>query len=328
LKKFRHLSLEEREKLYLWHEIGFSNREIGKRLGRDHKTIGYELKQNTRYGKRYLPCIAQKRAKRIGDRQRFKAPLKNPQIFLYVREKLRIFWSPEIISGRISIDIKGASIDKDTIYEYVYSKPARRYRLWRYLTCGRAKKQKKLGRKVQNKGKVPGAVSIDKRSKIVLKRKQAGHWETDNVEGIRSSRPALSVTVERSIRFHIISKIHNQTALVKTKALVNRLNIYPSNLLRSITCDNGHENYAHRITAQVLNVPIYFCHAYHSWEKPTVENRNKWIRRYFPKGTDFSKVSVKQIQSVENILNNTPMKCLDFRTPYEMMQKKLSLVKH
>lgn len=328
MKKFRHLSLEEREKLYLWHETGISNREIGKRLGRDHKAIGYELEQNTKYGNKYMPCIAQKRAKRVGSKQRYKAPLKNPQIFLYVREKLRIFWSPEIIAGRIGIDIKNASIHKDTIYEYIYSNAARKYKLWRYLTCGRPKKQNKLGRKVHNKGKVPNAVSIDKRSKSVLKRKQIGHWETDNVEGIRSSKPALSVTVERAIRFHIITKIPNQTALVKSNAIVKRLKHYPSTFLKSITCDNGKENYAHQITSNTLDVSIYFCHAYHSWEKPTVENRNKSIRKFFPKGTDFTKVSVKQVQAVENILNNTPMKCLDFRTPYEIMQKKLSLVTH
>lgn len=326
LAKFKHLNLEEREKIYLWHNLGVKDREIGRRLKRDHKTIAYEVEINERYGKKYMPCAAQKRAQRVENNQRYKAPLKNPQIFLYVREKLRSCLTPEMIAGRIGIDIKGVSIGTETIYRYIYSNQAKRYKLWRYLPSGRSKRQRIHGRKVQNKGKAPNAVSIDKRAKYVLKRKQKGHWETDNVEGPRSSRPALSVTVERTTRFHIITKIPNQTALVKSNALISRLSIYPWQLLRTITCDNGHENYTHEITAEALNTKIYFCHAYSSWEKPTVENRNKSIRRFFPKGTDFSKVRVSEVQAVENILNNTPMKCLGWMTPYEIMQRELSLI--
>lgn len=323
---FKHLNLEERENLFLWREFGISYREIGKRLGRDHKTISEEIKRNTKYGKKYFPCNAQKRAVRIGNKQRYKAPLSCPEVFLYVREKLRLFWSPEIIAGRIGIDIPNASIDTETIYRYIYSKTARKYKLWRYLPLGRKKRMRKLGRKVRNKGKVPNAVSIDNRSKIVANRKQEGHWETDNIEGIRKSKPALSVTVERSIRFHLIAKIPNQTAIIKSDTLVTQLIAFPPNLRRSITQDNGKENYAHEKTTASLGTKMYFCHAYHSWEKGTVENRNKSIRRFFPKGTDFSKVSKKEVAAVENILNNMPMKCLNFLTPYEKMSKLVSCI--
>lgn len=323
MTEFKHLSLEEREKLFLWNELGVSFREIGRRLGRDHKTISYEIEQNTKYGKKYLPCVAQRRAERIGNKQRYRAPLKGPEIFLYVREHLRspYFWTPEVISGRIELDIKSASIDTETIYRYIYSKKAIKYKLWEYLPSGRRKRMKKCGRKIRNNGKVPNAISIDCRSKIISNRKQVGHWETDNVEGPKTSRPALCVTVERVIRFHLISKIPNQTALVKSGSLVERLSGFPQELRKSITQDNGRENYTHEITGSMLGTNMYFCHAYHSWEKGTVENRNKAIRRFFPKGTDFTYVSGAEIQAVENILNNTPMKCLRFLTPYEKMNK-------
>jgi IS30 family transposase len=321
LAEFKHLSLEEREKLFLWNETGVSFREIGRRLKRDHKTISYEIEQNTKYGRKYLPCIAQRRAERVSLKQRYQAPLKGPEIFLYVREKLRCFWTPDMISGRIGIDTKGSSIDGETIYRYIYSK-----KLWRYLPTGRRKRMKKLGRKIRNKGKVPNAVSIDLRSKVAGRRKQPGHWETDNIEGPRSSRPALSVTVERAVRFHVVSKIPNQTASVKSKALVERLSMFPGRVLRSITQDNGKENYSHEVTGKILGTKMYFCHPYHSWEKGTVENRNKALRRFFPKGTDFTYVSEEEVKAVENILNNQPMRCLGYLKPYEKMQKVLSLV--
>ena len=328
MQSYSHLNIEEREWLFGWKKAGLSLRDIAEKLNRNVSTVSRELKKNTRYGKEYLPCKAQKRAVRIGNKQRYKAPLKNPEIFLYVREKLRLLWTPETISGRIHLDIKGVSIDTETIYRYIYSRHGVKYKLWKYLPYGRHKRMKMDGRKVRNMSKVPNAISIDNRSKIIDKRKQIGHWETDNVEGPRTSRPALSVTVERVLRFHVISKIPNQTAVVKSNALVTRLSEFPRTLLKSITQDNGRENYAHESTTTRLGTAMFFCHAYHSWEKGTVENRNRAIRRFFPKGTDFAYVSEEEIQAVENILNNMPMKCLGYLTPYEKMEKVLTVANH
>ena len=316
-----HLCIAEREKIFLWINLGVSKREIARRLNRDNTSINYEIKVNTKYGKIYSPSVAQKRADRVGKNQRYKAPLKNPEIFLFVRQKLRDSWTPEIIAGRLPLKIKNSSIDAETIYRYIYSKGARRYKLWEYLPCARKKRMKKLGRKIRNAGKIPNAISIDTRSKIVDRRIQPGHWETDNVEGPKSSKTALSVTVERTTRFHVISKIPNQTAKVKSDVLIKRLKVFPEKLRKSITQDNGKENYAHESTKSALGTKMFFCHAYHSWEKGTVENRNKAIRRFFPKGTDFNLVTEKEIQAVEDFLNNMPMVCLDFKTPNEIMSK-------
>jgi len=329
MRQYKHLSLEEREKMYAWLEAGVTLREVGRRLGRDHGGLSKELSRNRKGGRTYVPCYAQRRAKRVGERQRYKAPLKGPETLVYVRQHLRgpFFWTPETISGRIGIDIKGAAIDTETIYRYIYSPKNNKDRLWQYLPCGRKRRMKKHGRKVQNKGKVPNAKSIDVRPKLVGTRKVPGHWETDNVCGIRLSKPALSVIVERSFRVTLISKVLNQTMLEKTRSVVKRLEGKPKAFLKSITADNGRENYGHQDTSRALGIEMYFCHAYHSWEKGTVENRNKQIRRFFPKGTDFTHVRVGHIQAVEKIINNTPLKCLGYLTPYEKMSKYLSSIK-
>lgn len=177
---------------------------------------------------------------------------------------------------------------------------------------------------------MPNAVSIDLRPKRIDKRKEAGHWETDNVEGTRPSKPALSVSVERSLRITLLTRMINQTSLEKTRALEKRLRILPQDLRLSITQDNGKENYGHEVTRQKLGTQMYFCHAYHSWEKGSVENRNRVIRRFFPKGTDFTEVKEEEIRKVECIINSTPMECLGYSTPYEKMDQlmlKLSSAK-
>lgn len=329
MRTFCHLNLLEREKIFGWKRMGLSNREIGQRLNRDHTSIGREIKRNTKYGKTYYPCLSQRRAERVGFRQRHHAPLKSCEVFLYVREHLRspFFWTPQVISGRIEVDFRGNSVGIETIYRYIYSRPARKDKLWEYLPSGRKKRKRKHGRRVQNKGKVPNALSIDSRPKRVLSRKQVGHWETDNLEGAGPSKSALSVTVERSLRIIVMTRMPNQTSLEKTKALENRLRILPQDLKLSITQDNGKENYGHERTRESLGTQMYFCHAYHSWEKGSVENRNRVIRRFFPKGTDFSEVSSEEVQNVERIINSMPMKCLAYATPYEKMQQLMSRLK-
>lgn len=328
-KQFKHLSLLERELLFGGLKERKSLRVIAQGLGRNHGSLSRELKNNTKYGRKYLPCLAQKRAERVGTRQRYQAPLKNPEIFLYVREHLRSphFWTPEIISGKIGLNIKGASVGVETIYRYIFSKKVRKDKLWQYLPLGRKKRQKRNGRKVQNRGKVPNALSIDLRPKRINQRKEVGHWETDNLEGVRPEKTALSVSVERSLRLVLMTKMLNQTSAEKVRALEERLKPLPSCFKLSITQDNGKENYAHEEVKRSLGTQMYFCHAYHSWEKGGVENRNRVIRRFFPKGTDFTKVSKKEIQNVEQIINSTPMKCLRFLTPYEKMQQLMLKLK-
>ena len=130
-----HLSLHEREQLALGRAKGLSFREIGRRLGRSHATLSREWGERAKYGTQYSPCRAHAKAKKLASDQRTKAPLKNPKVFLYVRQKLRdSHWSPEIVAGRLPIDHPGESIHFETIYRYVHnSKRSGRAKLWRYL---------------------------------------------------------------------------------------------------------------------------------------------------------------------------------------------------
>lgn len=320
--------MEEREKLYALKEQGFSLREIGRKLGRDHTSLSDELKNNAPYGAEYIPCRAQRLSDKRGWRQRRRAPLKNPLVFLYVREHLRLGWSPDEISGRLKLDHPGESISYEAIYRYIYSRRMRRYKYWQYLTLGRKKRMKKLGRGVRRdaSGKIPGSISIDLRPEIVSSRSRVGDWETDNIIGQLTDKTALSVTVERVTKITLLTKLLDRLAVTKRDALVRRLGIFPKVIRLTLTTDNGKENSNHEEISAGLELLMFFCHAYHSWEKGTVENMNGRIRRYIPKGISIDTFSEEYIQEVERKLNSTPRKCLGYLTPYEKMSQVLSSV--
>lgn len=303
---------------------GISWREIGRRLNRDHGGLIKEWKRNSLYVA-YLPAAAQKRAERKIVEQRRKAPLKSMHVWLYVQKHLRkpYYWTPEEIAGRLSLEYPTLSIHHETIYRYIYSKKAKQYKLWEYLPRARKKRMYKGGRRVNRCSKIPNATSIDTRPAIVAKRSEYGHWETDNVIGRASDDTALSVTVERKARFTFIAKVA-RTAEGKTNALTNDLFPLPEFIRKTLTTDNGGENTRHQEVTTQLTMAVYFCHAYHSWEKGTVENTNGRIRRFIPKGMSIDTVSEKTIKQVVDWLNNTPRKCLGYLTPYEIMQQVLN----
>ena len=323
--------MEEREKLFLLKEQGKSLREIGRLLGRSDTTLGRELKRNkTGLGKRsneylifrYIPCKAHLKATKRGIKQRTKAPLKETLIWLYVREHLRepFSWTPEEISGRLPKAHLGKGICTEAIYQYIYSKKARKYRLWEYLVNRRKKRMKKGGRKVQRASKIPNATSIDLRPEIVNLRTEVGHWETDNVVGKLTDKLALSVTVERLTRLTLLTLIR-KTAESKTENLIKRLSEFPR---LTLTADNGAENTNHQKLTSSLGLSVFFCHIYHSWEKGTVENTNGRIRRHIPKGMSLDTLTEDQVKELEYRLNSTPRKCLGFLTPYEKMNEVLT----
>lgn len=182
---------------------------------------------------------------------------------------------------------------------------------------------KKGGRLVQRASKIPNAVSIDQRPDVVSSRNRVGDWETDNVLGKQTDKTDLSVTVERLAKLTLLSLI-KKSADSKTKALINRLSLFPNRARVTLTQDNGMENTNHQEIKQKLGLNVFFCHSYHSWEKGTVENTNCRIRRFIPKGVSIDTLTEDQIKELEYRLNSTPRKCLNYLTPYEKMMEVLS----
>jgi IS30 family transposase len=322
-------SLPERERIFGFLQKGLSLRAVSKLVHRNVGTISRELGRHSKYGKAYLPCHAQKEAVRIGLRQRRRSALKNPVVFLYVRTKLRNeLWSPETIAGRLKIDHPGQSICHETIYRYIYSNPrTKRDRLWQYLDLHRKRRMFKNGRKVKEYTKLTEAIPIQNRPETINNRSEVGHWETDNMEGVRSDKTAISVTIERLLRLTKLTKLEGHTAKVKTDAIITRLQeerkINPE-FVKSITFDRGPENSGYKEIGEKLKVDTYACNPYHSWEKGGVENMNKRIRRFIPKGSSIEHITQQYLTLLETKLNNTPRKVLGYLTPNEFQYKMLS----
>ena len=145
-----------------------------------------------------------------------------------------------------------------------------------------------------------------------------GHWEADTAVS-RKSSAVLIICTERSSRLVRLRIARNKSAEAMKEGVVHLLGPFKP-LVKTITFDNGTENAQHYEIGDTLEADTYFCYPYHSWEKGTVENTIGIIRRFYPKGTDWSNVSQEEIKELERYLNCRPRKCLQFKTPYEVFE--------
>jgi len=312
---YSHLDRRERTLIKDWHNQDISLREIGRRLRRSHTTISRELRRNLWCGKHYYIRSAQEfyeyRMKKRA--QRFR--LKTKSIRGYVQQKLHLGWSPELIAGRLREFDSGQYICHESIYQYIYIEAPELIKCLARKHKKRRTKHPYRATRVRIKNRVP----ISQRPDEADTRETVGHWESDSVVG-GDRKSGLNVIVERCARLVNISLIENKTAKATKNAILRRLSRHPQALVQSITYDNGSENVLHEAINKKLRTQSFFCEPYHSWEKGSVEQVNGLIRRFFPKGTDFSKVTASEINRVEKLLNNRPRKCLNYQTPYEVFR--------
>lgn len=323
--KYRHITLEERVELYALLKQKMTLRDIAKKLHRNHSSLSRELKNHSKYIRAYKPVIANNQAVRWAKKQRYKAPLKNSETFRYVMDKIKQYWSPADISGRISLDHPELSICVESIYSWIYSRKWKKHELWKYLDGGHLKRRQKRGRKVLSYTQVMNTKSIDLRPNEANLRLEMGHKETDLIEGGRNHKAALSVTVDRLTRVVSLVKVKDKTGREKLRAL--SCPAPDKAYWKTVTSDKGPENKSYEKWEIKLNILVFFCHAYHSWEKGTVERINRYIRKFIPKGEDIGNYSWRDIKKIEYWFNHKPLKCLQYLTPYEKMQLELNSLK-
>jgi len=326
---FRNLTKTERILIAQWINAGKSNKWIARELGRSVSTIGREIKRNS-VMKRNLVGIMVKvyeplhaHSKTLRRRQRAfcaKHPLKNPETFSYVIDKLRDGWSPEQISGRLKEkypNSKSRHICHETIYRFIYSVKQKDKMYWEYLRRKQKRRRVKSGRKPQ-RSRIPDRTSIHLRPNEVEERKTVGHWEGDSIVG-KGKTNGLHTEYERvtSItRFEKLNKIDSNETLKAMRKIFHPL---PDKMKKSTTLDNGLEMAKHN----QVGIKTYFADPYSSWQRGGNENANMWIRYYFPKGTDFSKITDEELKEVEWELNNRPRKRLGFKKPIEVWNEAI-----
>lgn len=294
----------------------YSFREIAKTLKRSVSSIFDEIKINKVKG-RYDPGKAHHKAyvRRKYSKYQGMKIVQNVKLQKFVEEKLYDDQSPPNIAGRIVRHEKQLpSVSKNSIYRYIKSVYGRRVEAYR-----KKKKARRWKHRAKSK-KLADRTFIDQRPEFINKRRRPGDTEADFIESGKAGKGIILVAADRKIRISFLERIikikidnvHRSFEKIKKR--------FPE--MKTITTDNDLLLQKHKELEKLLNVKIYFCHPYHSWEKGTVENTNRHIRRDIPKGSNISKYSPKFIKQLEEKLNRRTMKCLNYLTPSESLNKE------
>lgn len=300
------LAKAERLEIAILKEKGHSLRSVAKSMGRSPNTISYEIKHNSVNGV-YNPHKAHTKAQVRKKYRRFQYSKieKCPKIKAIIIEKLEAHWNPDEIAGWLKDNQPELYVSKSAIYNWLHTGRGDRYCDLLYSKRHYRKKHTKKTKRVL----IPNRIGIEERPPGATNRTRYGHHEADTIVTKKGGVGAILVLTERKSRYVQIWKLPN----LKPAGVSTRLMSIQRQLkISSITFDNGIENIYH----QDIGVSTYFCDPYSSWQKGSVENVNKMIRRYISKGTDLSLVSQSQLNWIAGRINQKPRKILGYRSAF------------
>jgi transposase, IS30 family len=306
------LSPSDREEIMIGLRQEKSIRSIATFIDRDPSVISREIQRNSTEDNLYQAYWAQKRSEKRHRSSRQRARIDDEVIRTYIKDNLKLGWSPEQIAGRIRIDLSGKVVSHETIYQYIFKKEPS---LTQFLVCGRKKRRKRMNKRTK-RVMIPHRTGIEERPCGANTRRELGHWEADTAVS-RQSKEAIMVLHERKLGLTLIEKLPRCAPAEMNEAIVKRLSVFPKHSRRSITFDNGQENRYHMELRNLLGIATYFCNPYSSWEKGSVENAIGLTRRVWPKKTDYGLISQKDIATVEYRLNTRPRKRFSYLSPLE-----------
>lgn len=302
----------------LW-RAGYKQIDIAKEVGVHKSTISREIRRNIifvrtafgswQYKADYAQTYADERHKKKTKRVKL-----TKEIDVFIREKIQREWSPEQISGyakRHNLFL----ISHEWIYQLILKDKKNGGFLHQHLRHQNKKYRKRYG-SPKRQGPIKNRRFIDDRPSIVDEKKRIGDWEIDTIIG-KNHKQAIVTIVERISKKAVLRKVTAKTAEQVAQATISGLSSM-SNLILTITGDNGSEFAYHEKIAEALEADFYFAHPYSSWERGLNENTNGLIRQYLKKGSDFTHVNDKDLAFIMDKLNNRPRKTLRFSTPNEV----------
>lgn len=257
-------------------------------------------------------------------------------------------WSPEQIANRLPVDFpddQSMRISHEAVYQalYVQGRGALRRELVACLRTGRALRVPRARARSRGKTFVTAELMISERPAEALDRAVPGHWEGDLILGLGSS--AIGTLVERNTRFTMLlhlprmeghgggPRAKNGPALAGhgaeavRDAIASQITTLPEQLRRTLTWDQGAEIAQHKKIRIDTGMAIYFCDPQSPWQRGSNENTNGLLRQYFPKGTDLSRHTARDLEAVALALNGRPRKTLGWRTPAEALDDHLCSIK-
>ena len=316
--KYSQITEDERYQIWANRKAGLSIPKIANELGRHKSAIYREIARNSgRRGYRLKQANEKARQRKSAASKAIKMTV---ELIGIVEEKLEIDWSPEQISGWL-LNEKGILISHERIYQHVWQDKQNGGELYKHLRCQGKKYDKRRNGK-STRGQIKNQVSIDDRPRIVDDKKRVGDWEIDTVIG-KNHQGAIVTVVERKTLFTVAALVESKQADAVTAATIDLLTPLQGRV-HTITADNGKEFAYHEKLVEQLETKVYFAHPYSSWERGLNENTNGLLRQYFPKGTDFRRLSQLDVDMAVELINNRPRKTLGYKTAAQMMEKSLS----
>lgn len=316
---------------------GYKAPAIARKLGVHHSTIYDEIKRGAveildselRPVTVYAPEMSE--AKREESRKNREKPLKIGNDHALAEWLVDMIgtkgYSPSAacaLLGKTPETTFSVTLTRQTVYKYIdegYLWPLTNKQL-RYKGS-----KKRTYKKVKRASRASRGDSIERRPEYINNREEPGHWEMDCVEGKKGSKRTLLVMTERVTRHEIAIPMRDQTAASVVDALDRLERKYGvrrfKQVFQSITVDNGHEfmdcaGMERSITGRGERTHLYYCHPRYPGERGSNEKQNQMIRWFFPKGTDFRKVSARSIQKAIDWINNYPRRILDWHSSAEL----------
>ncbi len=284
---YKHFTILERENILKFIAQDLSKAEIARRLKRHRSNIGREIKRNL-IDREYSLF----KAERAYKKRKQKCGCKNSVLLIDIQKKLEEGWTPEQISERAKLD-KLYSVSFKTIYRGIR---AGFFQEETIKLLPRKGKVRKNGVK-EKRGRIPDKKMIEERPQGANDRSEIGYYEGDAIVG-KDHKEVIMTYVCR-----------------KTRLIIAEL--MPDRKAKTFTSENGKEFSKFKELEDELGIKTYFANPYHSWERGTNENTNGLLRRFFPKGIEFLKLTKEEIIIAVQKINNRPRKCLNWKTPQE-----------
>lgn len=307
---YKHLNINDRNMIEVFHKEGYSSRKIAKILKVHHSTISREL---NRCKEKYNALEANKDSKL---KSSFKGR-KNKSTDTVKKEiiaKLNIKWSPEQIAETVLKDI----VCFKTIYNWLYFGIID-------FDIKKLRRKAKSRKAKETRGKFNVGTPIRKRDKKVSKRLEFGNWELDTVVSSRGkSKGCLATFVEMKSRFYIALPMKDRSKESMLEAIKKLTKALPRTALKSFTSDRGKEFSCYK-EVEEMGIKFYFADPYSAWQRGSNENSNGLLREYYPKKTDLAKIDIEELIKNMMELNSRPRKCLAYQTPFDVFMHELSL---
>jgi len=298
-----------------------SFREIARYLDRHPSTIIREIKRNSEK-LWYHPLHANEEYNKRRKYSKVRIIDKNNDIREHIIEALKDGTSPDAISGRLRLTHKDKldmQISHESIYSWIYAQTAQGSDIYKYLSRGVRKRQRRLNKK-RPRIQIPDRVSIHSRPKAVESRRWQGHWEGDTITG-KGHHGYIASVVERKSYFLVAGLMIDKRPETCNRAILEAFGDIQNGFIKSITFDNGSEFYQHKMLQEALECQVYFADPYSAWQRGINENTNGLLRRYFPKSMNFKNLTQNDVDNVVKKLNHMPRKSLGYKTPYEVFYK-------